>query len=536
MASVNQPQDEETNNQQPAGAPVATGGAGGAGGTSGQGAGVAGAAAPSSPVAQNQAPQNNNGYTDVASYLDANKAGSADLGNKVASNLNNAYTSTKSGIDSSAQAVQALADQGYTHENSSLISQAASNPTGAASNPGTVSDVQAQLNDTYTGPTGWEDYGTQQGNVATAQQEGALNTTPGGMNVLAGQVEGGAASQGVNQLDTMLLGDPNAAATVKAAADPFATLTNYLDSANTATTGAITGAQNNAATAQADAQNAFLGPTGAYTNLSGTITGETSDAVAKAQAQQAALNADIANLYGGQAVDNTATTLGGYGGTTNPWVNTTNYTVGQLSPQDLASLGITQGQWNALQSSMQQAGTTRGYSGHNFGANSGTSQIDVSQWLNQLDPSAVINNSNVATPEQAQQLTALQTLLGSQTPTGLTLDPTQAGTYDPASLNTFDYADALSGANATAAAQNKAAQDEANALTSSADQQHAASQHGGIINTIKSVVNNPWKAANLDPRNALSNLKNAMKGEDPLGNDPLPNKQELAKLGLNRKL
>lgn len=490
MASIANDQDpEQQTAQQPAaGAPVSVGGTAGASASGGQGStgGATAPAAGASPVQQNQGAQANNGYTDVGSYLDANQAGSQTLGNQVASHLTGDYNSVKGGVDQSAQNAQSLADQGYTHENSSLIAQAASNPISAAADPNNVSAFQSQLNDTYTGPTAWGDYGTQQGNVASAQQEGNLYNTAGGLNVLAQQAEGGQGSQGVNQLDTLLLGgSPTAMTSVKAASDPFATLGTYLDNANTGVTGAITTGQNNAAQTSADALNAFTGSNGTLTNLNNTINGTVATDLSQAQAQQAALKADIANLYGGKAADNSSTTLGTYGGGSTPWYNTTNYSVGQLSPQDLASMGLTQAQWTALQQSMQQAGTSTGYSGHNFGANSPTSQIDIGQYLSQQDPTAAINAGTVATPEQYQQMSAIQALLGGKTPQNTAINPalaSLAGTYNPNdSLATFNYQNALNSAQTTAAAEAKAAQDEANAISSSADSAHNASKGGGFL-------------------------------------------------------
>lgn len=496
MASLANDQDPEQQTNQAtapqAGAPVTVGGTAGASSAGGQGnsgANGVGGAAPAgvSQVQQTQSPQTNSGYTDVASYLDANKAGSQQLGNTVASNLTGDFNNVKSGIDSSASNAQSLADQGYTHENSDLIAQAASNPIAAAADPNSVSAVQAQLNDTYTGPNSWGDYGTQQGNVAAGTQEGGLYNQAGGLNVLAQQAEGGVGGQGVNQLDTLLLGDPGAYSTVKAASDPFATLTGYLDNANTGVTGAITTGQNNAAKANADANAAFTGSNGAVTNLNNTVNTNTTNALTAAQQQQAQLKADIANLYGGQAVDTTASNLGGYGGTNTQGANTTNYNVGQLSPQDLQSLGITQDQWNSLQGSLQNNATSTYETGHNFGAGSGTSQIDPNQWLTQQDPSTLINANTVATPDQVAQMQAYQTLLGGTLPANTSINPalaSLAGTYNPNQLNQFNYTDALNTSNQTEADAIAQAKAEAAGLTGYANQQHDASSGGFLKQTL----------------------------------------------------
>src|ERR1700688_3424281 len=105
MAVLQDP--NQTQNQNP-GNPVNQPTAGtsaptGAVGTSQGGQNTAGAAQPNqtpvSPVSQNQSPQGNTGYTDVASYLNANQAGAQQLGQQVASNLTNQYNTTQGAIN-----------------------------------------------------------------------------------------------------------------------------------------------------------------------------------------------------------------------------------------------------------------------------------------------------------------------------------------------------------------------------------------------------------------------------------------------------
>jgi len=320
MATIANPQDEEAQSANtgatgtPNG-PVQVSGTGGASSTSiggapaGSGQGTPGAAAPSgvSPVSQNQSGNQNRGYTDVSSYLNANQAGSQQLAGQVANNLTNDYNSTTGVINGSANNTINLVNAGYTPENDQLVQQAAANPSSfVASNPNNVAGFQAQLNDTYSGPSSWADitnpdgsvtpgYGTLQGNVSNAQQEGSLVNTPGGNNVLAQDVEGNNTSQGINQLDALLLGsDPNAQATVQAASAPFAGLNTYLNSQNSAVGTDINNATAGAAGAASNANNAFLGPSGVVptweTQLQNNLTTD-QNAVNQANSQIGANNA-----------------------------------------------------------------------------------------------------------------------------------------------------------------------------------------------------------------------------------------------------
>src|ERR1035437_3254352 len=164
MATVNQ-DNQDPNQQAPAGGPVNISGTAGASASAGQGA--SGAPGAASPVSANT-PQTNQGYTDVGSYLDANKAGAEQMGNQVAGNLNTKYGDVTKGIDKSGNDFIDSVNMGYTkaQDTSGMLANAVQ----TASDPNQVSAFQGQLNDKYTGPSSYGDYGTQQGNVAQAQQ------------------------------------------------------------------------------------------------------------------------------------------------------------------------------------------------------------------------------------------------------------------------------------------------------------------------------------------------------------------------------
>jgi hypothetical protein len=436
-------------------------------------------------VQQNAAPQNGSGYTDVSTYLNANQQGGAQLGNQVAQNLNTGYNQVQSDIGNSVNTAQSAINSGYTPENTQLIQQVASNPTGAVNDPNQLSGFTGQLNDQYTGPTSWADQGTLAGEVQTAQQNANISN-PGTANVLTQQVEQqlnpGQTSQGINSLDTLLLtGNPNAVNTVQQAAAPYAGLTDYLNQQGTNVGNAITGAQSNAAQASQDALNAFTGNNGTLTNLNNTINTTTQNQLTTDQQQQQQLATDLTNLeqQNGSIYDASQ--------------GLKNYTVGSLSPQDIATLGITQDQASQLQAALQQAGTSQYETGHNFGASSAVAPIDLTQYLQQNNPNTVVNAGSVATPQQYQEMAAINQLLGSKAPTqGEAINPlnaASAGIVTPSSLNNFNYQGALTAAQTTAANERAAAQQQANQLTAAADLAHAQSQHGGPFSSIGNFLN-----------------------------------------------
>jgi hypothetical protein len=468
---------------------------------------------PVSPVQQNQAPQAGSGYTDVSAYLNANPTGGTSIGNQVASNLTTGYNQVQGDINSSANAAQSAVNAGYTPSNEQLINQVASNPTAAAANPSQTSAFQAQLNDTYTGPTSWADtsanggYGTLQGEVNTAQQNANIQT-PGMANVLTQQVEQqlnpGQTGQGINALDTLLLtSNPNAVNTVQQAAAPYAGLTNYLNTQNTNIGNDITAGQNNAAQASQNALNAFTGNTGTLTGLNQAINTETQNTLAQDTAEQQQLKTDLANLETPGAIANQA-------------LGIQNYNVGTLSPQDLAALGLTQAQGTALQQALQNAGTSQYETAPNFGASSATAAEDLGSYLQQQNPNTVVNAGTVATPQQYQEMAAINQLLGSQAPTQTEainpLNAAEAGTINPAQLNNFNYQGALTGATNFATQAQQAAQAQANGLSAAALAQHNASK-GGLLNKIEnaaSLINPVTYADTVATNNGVNKIKNSL--------------------------
>lgn len=485
MATIAQQDDEQDPNNLNGSTINITEGTGEGGGTGQGGAAVV------SPVKQDAGAQNQNGYTDVASYLNANQTGSDFLGQKASENLTNRYNTTKQGADTAFNQFNQTVQSGYTPENTDLINSVANDPLAAVGNQQTFDQFQKQLNNSYAGPNAWDDYGTQQGKVNEANQYASLASTPGGLNQYTQEIEsqtGGPMSQGINHLDTLLLGgNANAMGQVTNAANKYTDLNDYINQMNTAGLQNVSDARNAAKATSDKALNAFTGDTGRLTTLNNTLNSNASNALAAAKARQEAVNTALKGLYG-SAQDNTATTLGTYGGGSTPWYNSTNYDVldDAMSPEALAELGMTQGQWADLSRAMEKAGTSEYKTGHNFGAASPTSQIDLSQFLQTLDPTQAITAGTVATPEQYQEMAAIQKLLGGKTPNSLAINPLNAsiaGTA-PTKNSNFDFEGAMNYSNSVADAERKAAQDMANNLTAAADKAHADSQHGGFLSQL----------------------------------------------------
>ena len=292
----------------------------------------------------------------------------------------------------------------------------------------------------------------------------------------------------------------------------------YLNSQNTNFGTDVTNAQNAAQAASNNALNAFTGTNGTLTNLNNAVTGETTAAQQAATAQEAQVQADLQNLYGGQAVGTNPYVDTGYQGAQYQLPNNTNYTVNALSPADLQAMGLTAAQGTALQQALQQAATSTVTNGtapgsHNFGSWSPTAQISLNQYLNQINPTTAITAANEATPQQYAEEAAINQLLGSQAPLQTeALNPamaSQAGTA-PTNLENFNYQAALSNAQNTAAAEQAESVAAANAINGAGDVAHAAGEHGGFLGGLYQDVTHPLStiAAAANPTDWAANAEN----------------------------
>ena len=504
MATIQDQNQDPNAPQNPVNQPT-TGGTSAAAGTAQGGQTSPGAATnqqPVSPVQQNQNPQNGAGYTDVTSYLNANQQGGQQLGTQVAANLTTGYNNVQNDINNSANTAIGSINSGYIPENTQLIQQVAANPTAAVADPNQLSGYEAQLNDTYTGPTTWADttdangntiggYGTLQGEVATAQQNADLQN-PGTANVLTQQVEQqlnpGQTSQGINALDTLLLtGNPNAVNTVNAAAAPYANLTDYLNNQNTTIGTDVTNAQAAAAQTAQDAFNAVGGPNGTVNTLNNTINSTASSDLTAAQAEQQALtNAFAANYAADTSEAGNAPVTGSAGALANQLATGAQTNLNTLTPAEISELGLTQDQYNSLLAAQNQAATAQFVNSPwqgNGDAWTQTQAVNLGQYLDGTAPTTSnINAGSVATPQQYAEMAAINQLLGTQAPTQTEainpLNATAAGTA-PAGP-TFDYTDALAALQGLASGEQQQALTQADQTAQSQEQAHQAGLSKGF--------------------------------------------------------
>lgn len=280
-APANQPANQQINQ------PATSGGAGavtstGAANVTGQ---VVGTNNPTQP------------FQNIASYLSANAPQSANLANEVAGTVTQPIAQTTNDITNASQDFTNSVNAGYTPQNTTLISQVAANPTAAAANPNTVTSFQQQLNDAYTGPTDFTAapaYTNLNAEIANAQALGQSALTPTGIQTLLQSTEAQDYTQGINNLDALLLNEnPQNLQTIQNAGLVANTannaLQNFLTTQTTQDAADVQAAEANAAAAQTAAQQGLTGAENAF-------TGNVNQEVANAQQAATAYNQPIIDL------------------------------------------------------------------------------------------------------------------------------------------------------------------------------------------------------------------------------------------------
>lgn len=450
MAFVaNDPTDEEKEGTPQSSAAAPTGGAVHLAPSSGVVSG-SGSASAGSPVPSGSTTPAGGNFASLNQYITANQGQAQPLADKITPGINQQYNDLDAGNNAAIASInnQVKSAPGYVASDPNALSAESANPVSFANDPNNVKIFQSLLQDSYGGPASAEstnDYANQQTAVNNAIATGTANTTTeaGRSNLLA-QNEA-APTAGVTALNSAILTqDPNALSSVENAYAPFQNLVTNLNSGAQAADQTIASEQADAASSSAAANKAINDQ---INGLNSSVTGEVTAAQSAATAANAKLKSDLA--------------------------------AGNLTPDDLAAMGLTTDQWNSLSAADKAAATSQAvYSNQNqFGANTATTNVDNTQFLTQQDPNAVLTAANEATPQQYQQAQAFQTLLNGlnlQTPT-LAINPnaaSAAGTA-PKTLDSFNYQNAMNTANTTAADEKAAAQAYVDALQSGADEQHA---------------------------------------------------------------
>lgn len=411
--------------------------------------------APSTGVQSGGAPsgtaptQGGGQFASLNQYLTANQGNAEPLAQKITAGANKELSTlgTQNQEALSKIGSQVSANTGAENYDKTIAEESA-NPVSFASDPGKVASFQNVLNASYKGPQSAEntsEFSNQQAaiNKAIAEGESSVKSEAGRQNLIAKTAAKPTSS--VTALNSAILSkSPEALASVENAYKPFQNLVAGLKGGAVEQNRAIADQQAKVAAGKDAAAKAL---TSQMTGLNTNVSGELTAAQQKMAAQNEKVKAEIAG--------------------------------GNVSDESLNALGMTRDQWNSLSTAQKDAATSQDVfsNQHQFGAKSGTTNVDLTNFLNQTDPNSVLNAGNVATKEDYAKAQAFKSLLGNlnlQTP-DLLINPnaaSEAGTA-PTNVNGFDYQTALGVAQQAKSDQLASAQAYVDALQSGADEEHA---------------------------------------------------------------
>lgn len=435
----------QPNNQQAQNAPIAAGGAG-IGGSS-KAPNTPGQNVPAQPSAQ------------LSAYLSANQPQAAAMAGNIANTVGgqvqaagqailpavNTYTGNLYNVPTDTGVNQAVTqspasltpDQQATYETELGAAAKVPNSANTFETTQPYQDLTPQIQSAVNTANLW-DVGNDVAQLSTALQPfESPNSTTGNVT-----------------LDSLLLSQvPGAYSQIQSAVAPAANLQGYLTqqagTADAALQAAI--AQDQAATQAAQ---------GAGNTYVQNLTDSLNQQVAADQATAGNLNAQVLADLKSQ----------------------------NLTPADLATLGVDPEQWSALQNEIQlELHPATVYSqatpGQSFPTASGQYQatpvavpVDLDSYLTQQGPAGAITAANVASTQNYADLAALQELMGTAAPQNVPLqaaNASQAGTV-PSNLNSFDYSTAMNTISGDHAAAVAAAQAWANQMQLGSDANHAA--------------------------------------------------------------
>lgn len=313
------------------------------------------------------------GFTNLQKYLNANQQGASNLAGKVAGDIsgkvNEATEAFNPAVDAFGQKVQ----QGTNTFNQNLLNQAAADPSQYVAN----ADVQKQLSGTYAGPQNFagsdEDLGLQKKITAATDTAGLADTVEGRTQLLRNltnpnKVQASTGSLNLNQY-FLQNSQPayNQIATAAAGAKPLED--RYKEVTNQAMDKVKAGVDASAQTKQQALS--FL------QNKYDTQLGSIQELINQREAEQ---NANAGNTTALQQALQS----------------------GNVTPELLAQMNVTPGQWAAFQAAKQQA------------SQFGGGQVDLANFL-QSGTGGTVGSADVLTDAQKADLNALGNLIGQQT-------------------------------------------------------------------------------------------------------------------------
>ena len=322
----------------------------------------------------------NNSFVDVQAYLQANRPQALDTAKKVAGKLGEEEQGLRTGLETVSEGYRGQVEAGTVRPDEELVGRAATDPTEFVKNAEDVEKFKRQRDASFTGPGAFEESaeaGDITHKIKTAQERArGIETSQGRKDYLTSI--GKNPTAGVVSLDDLLIGgDPDARAELTRAAQPFETLGTALEDATHRASEQLSAGRGGTEAARSGVANRFTGEGGVLPSFRQSLQGRLGEERAGSQSR-----ADLARsnlLAGGSATPD----------------------IGRLTDQDLAELGVTRGEMEAIFSS---SGALRSDYGQ------GTNFED---FLTQQTPEVLFPNADaIASQEDYAKEAALEALLG----------------------------------------------------------------------------------------------------------------------------
>lgn len=367
------------------------------------------------PVDTNAQTADAGGFTNLSKWLNANQGGAQVVGNQVGQDVQKSADDTTAAIKSGTTDFANTVNQNVNNYNSSLTDAAATDAKDYLNND----DLTKELSGTYNGPTsfaGSAQDNTINGLLNTAQQKQGLAGTVAGRTQLIKDTTTQPLTTGGANLDQALVQETqpayNTVATAANNVEPLAQ--NYADATTGANAGITAAQQTNLATQQAALDRLKQGTTDILGNINtGVDTANTNNTainqtVLDFLSQLGAAGTPGSGMKTIDPVTNRATAMNAAGngetGIAAPTVPQTTpaATVPPIPANVLAALGITQQQWDQVQTEKAAL------------AQEGANGVDLSKYY--TPGTSQLGTGDVATADQVANLGALAQLTGTTAP------------------------------------------------------------------------------------------------------------------------
>jgi hypothetical protein len=377
-----------------------------------QGATTSSSAAPAAAASSPGGPKGSGSFTNISQYLKQNQPQSAELANKVATNISNKGNQVRSNIDQGFNTFNTQVQENTVKQDQGLLDEAKTNAAQVAADKAKADQFIRMRQGQYTGPETLESQSffkpiTQE--LESAKQYGSNIESDQGRKALIGDVQKNknVFKSGVSSLNNLLLqNDENARGILKDARGGLGDLDSKLGDAGTRARDAVTQARADSLKTKDAVQNQFLGEGGVVNQFKQDLDSRTNQAIEKARAE-------------GEQFRNLLAT-GGSGA--------------ELPEEILAKSGMDRSQY---QSVLDNRNALRGM---RFGNDSWN---DLSRYATINKPEDQINRANFANADEYAKFNALNSLLGTEDKF-LGPDASQAGTANLDTID-FNYNDVISG-------------------------------------------------------------------------------------------